>query len=113
MKRNITQYDFLRAFQEWTANDRHLSFSREALLEIYDILTDYEDSTGQELELDVVAICCEFTEYDNLDEACKAYEIDFHNDNYNEMTDDEKFDALNYDYRAWEIFNTERILIQE
>jgi hypothetical protein len=78
MKRNITQYDFLRAFQEWTANDRHLSFSREALLEIYDILTEYED-----------------------------------NDNYNEMTDDEKFDALNYDYRAWEVFNTGRILIQE
>lgn len=114
MKRNITQYDFLRAFQEWTANDRHLSFSREALLEIYDILTDYEDSTGQELELDVVAICCEFTEYDNLDEACKYYEIDdLTDDNYNEMTDDEKFDALNYNVRAWEIFNTERILVQQ
>ena len=108
MKRNITQYDFLRAFQEWTANDRHLSFSREALLEIYDILTEYEDSTGEELELDVVAICCEFTEYDNIDEAYEAYECSL-----NDMDFDSKFDALNYNVRAWEIFNTERILVQQ
>ena len=106
MKRNITEYDFLRAFQEWTANDRHLSFSREALLEIFDILTEYEESTGEEIELDVVAICCDFTEYDNINEACEAYDID-------DNGFDSKFDALNYDHRAWEVFNSKRILVQE
>lgn len=108
MKQTITQYDFLRAFQEWTANDRHLSFSREALLEIFDILTEYEECTPEhEIELDVVAICCDFTEYNNIDEACEAYGIDLPDHDH-----ESKLEALNYNLMAWEIFNTERILVQ-
>jgi len=116
MKRTINEYEFLRTFEEWTANDRNTQFSREALRQIYDILTEYEESTGEEIELDVVAICCSFTEYDNIEEACKAYEVDL-NDKYF----DSDFDALNYNVRAWEVFDGEtiycdrqrRILVQE
>ena len=108
MKRTINQYEFLRTFEEWTANDRNTQFSREALIEIFDILTEWEEGTGEEIELDVVAICCSFTEYDNIDEAYKAYECSL-----NDMDFDSKFDALNYNASAWEIFNTDRILVQE
>lgn len=108
MKRTINKYEFLRTFEEWTANDRNTQFSREALIEIFDILTEYEESTGEEIELDVVAICCEFTEYNNIDEACEAYETDLLDHNF-----DSKFDALNYSVRAWEVFNSDRILVQE
>jgi hypothetical protein len=32
-----------------------------------------EDETGTEIELDVIALCCDFTEYENLEEFNKEY----------------------------------------
>ena len=31
---------------------------------MFDHLQEYENDTGGELELDVIALCCDFTEYD-------------------------------------------------
>ena len=112
MKRTINEYEFLRTFEEWTANDRNTQFSREALIEIFDILTEWEESTGEEIELDVVGICCSFTEYDNLREAASQYDIDL-NDYPNDDQDDDLFDELNSYGLVWNIHNTERVLIQE
>jgi hypothetical protein len=43
---------------------------------LFDYLEEYEDSTGEELELDVIAICCEFTEFENLDDFWDNYDED-------------------------------------
>lgn len=104
----INEYEFLRTFKTWTANDRNRQFSHQALKEIFAILTEYEEDTGQEIELDVVAICCSFTEYDNIDEAYEAYECSL-----DDRVFDTKFDALNHVVRAYEVTNTNRILVQE
>jgi hypothetical protein len=39
------------------------AFSYEGLGALFEYLTEYEEDTGAELELDVVAICCDFDEY--------------------------------------------------
>ena len=36
-------------------------------------LEEYEESTGEELELDVIALCCDFTEYKNFKELQREY----------------------------------------
>ena len=61
MKQNINEYQFRRAFETSRPNN----FSYEGLKALFDYLEQYEEETGQELELDVIAICCDFTEYED------------------------------------------------
>lgn len=47
---------------EFARMGRKNQFSYDALGVLFDYLTDYEESTGEKLELDVIALCCEWTE---------------------------------------------------
>ena len=70
MKQTINSHDFIDAFRQ---HDRMDNFSYEGLHALFDYLEDYEDACGQEIELDVIAFCCEFTEYTNLEEFQSNY----------------------------------------
>tara|TARA_B100000900_G_C20441095_1_gene659067 strand:+ start:632 stop:883 length:252 start_codon:yes stop_codon:yes gene_type:complete len=52
-------------------------FSYEGLIALYDYLEQYEDDTGEQIELDVIALCCDFTEYENLEEFQGDYGEDY------------------------------------
>lgn len=39
-------------------------FSRDALNILYDYFDEYEESTGESIEFDLIAICCEYAESD-------------------------------------------------
>ena len=69
MKQTITKHDFRDAFQQIRPDN----FSYEGLGLLFDWLEDYEESTGVEIELDVIAICCEFCE-SSLDEIVEDYD---------------------------------------
>tara|TARA_R100001230_G_C5539955_1_gene71004 strand:- start:148 stop:450 length:303 start_codon:yes stop_codon:yes gene_type:complete len=74
VKKSVNEYDFLKAFKKCRPNN----FSRAGLFALYDYLEQYEDDTGEEIELDVIALCCEYAEYDSLEEFQKDYgEKDF------------------------------------
>jgi hypothetical protein len=85
MKTTVSKYDFERAFVD---ADRKENFSYEALGLLFDYFEDYEEETGQEIELDVIAICCEYSE-DNPDDIITNYSIDVEG-----MDDDEKIEAV-------------------
>jgi len=57
--KRVTENDFIRAFEDMGRED---NFSNEALEAIYEHLEEYSDCTGEPVELDVIAICCEFSE---------------------------------------------------
>ena len=78
MKQSINEYDFLKAFKECRPNN----FSRAGLFALYDYLKQLEDDIGEEIELDVIALCCEYAEYDSLAEFREDYGED-----YNTMQD--------------------------
>lgn len=61
MKQTINFSQFLDAFQ---SAGRGNQFSYEALRVLFDHLEQYEEDCGQEIELDVIALCCEFNELD-------------------------------------------------
>lgn len=65
-------YDFRREFERY---DRGNNFSDEGLEELF----DYYDSFPEPYELDVIEICCNWTEYETLEDFAKAYmdESDF------------------------------------
>ena len=71
MKQTINFYNFSDAFRK---ADRADQFTYEGQRAIFDYLEEYEDSTGEEVELDVVAICCEYMEYENLEEFHNIYD---------------------------------------
>ena len=71
MKTTVSVYDFRRAF-ETTRPD---NFSYEALGLMFDHFEELEQDTGEEIELDVVAICCEYTE-DTVENIAGNYDID-------------------------------------
>ena len=65
MKTTVYRGDFIDAFRMAGRQD---DFSYVGLKALYDSLIDYEESTGEEAELDVIALCCEFTEWNNITE---------------------------------------------
>jgi hypothetical protein len=72
MKTTVSRYDFERAFAD---ADRKENFSYEGLNALFDYLESYEEETGQEIELDVIALCCDYTE-DTVAEIARDYSID-------------------------------------
>ena len=60
MKQSITSvYQFRDAFRE--AN-RESQFSYDGLEVLFDYLEQLEQDTGEEIELDVIALCCDYAE---------------------------------------------------
>tara|TARA_R110000822_G_scaffold167908_2_gene308034 strand:- start:39 stop:368 length:330 start_codon:yes stop_codon:yes gene_type:complete len=71
MKTTVSVYDFHQAFKELRPNN----FSYAGLNILYDYFEEYERDTGEELEMDVIAICCDFTE-DTWQNIASSYDID-------------------------------------
>lgn len=69
MKTTLTTTD---AANELIA-DTHANWSRAGALALAEYLEEYEDSTGEEMEFDRVAIRCDFSEYDSALEAAEDY----------------------------------------
>ena len=70
MYTKINQNDFHDAFIHLNRETNFTYAGRDAL---YDYVTELEEDIGNEIELDVIAICCEYTEYADLEEFKKAY----------------------------------------
>ena len=71
MKTTVSFYDFRRDFEECRPNN----FSYVGLTILFEYLEEYEESTGEELEFDVIAICCDFTE-DSFQNIADQYGIE-------------------------------------
>ena len=71
MKQTVYFDDFKQAFKQM---GRENQFSYEGLTTLFDMLEEYEQDTGEELELDVIALCCDFSEYDSFKELTEAYD---------------------------------------
>ena len=71
MKQTINEYEFRNAFQ----NIRPDNFSYEGLNILFNTLEQYEVDTGEEVELDVIAFCCDYSEMDG-EEVRASYGID-------------------------------------
>ena len=67
----INEHDFINAFKSWdTYKD---SFSYDGLKALYEHLEEF-DGTELGIELDVVAIHSEYTEYESVDECLEEYD---------------------------------------
>ncbi len=70
MKRIITESDFI---DEFIAYDRENHFSYEGKEALYDYLTGIEEDANIEIELDVIDLCCSYSEYEDFEELQQDY----------------------------------------
>jgi hypothetical protein len=73
MKQTVHLEDFRNSFESLRPNN----FSYEGLAALFDYLENYEDDTGEELDLDVIAVCCDYTEYKTLEDFNKDFSKDY------------------------------------
>lgn len=85
----LSKSSFIDAFKQSSRKDQ---FSYEALKAIFDYLEEYSDSTGEPVELDIVAICCEWSEA-HWSDIAREYSIDL-NDFADDEDDDERIQAV-------------------
>ena len=68
MKTTVYENEFIKMFQDIRPNN----FSLGGLRRLYEGLTEFEQDTGEEIDLDVIAICCDFQEM-TMNEIIDAY----------------------------------------
>ena len=98
MKQSVNFEDFTKAFHDY---GRGTQFTYEGLKALFEHLEDYEDATSEEIELDVIALCCDFSEFDSLEALQENYrdieDMEDLNDNTIViMIDDTRFIIANY-----------------
>lgn len=71
MYKTVTENDFVRTFQDWEGRENQ--FTTEALRALYEYFEQYEEDTNEKIELDVIAICCEYSEFKSALEAAQEY----------------------------------------
>lgn len=74
MKIAVSLRMFKQAFRDY---GREEQFSEEGLEAMFEFIENMEADTGMEWELDVIALCCEFTEYDNIGEFNYDYDTEY------------------------------------
>ena len=82
----LDKYSFVRAFEESSRKDQ---FSHEALEVIYECLEYYSHDSGEDVELDIVAVCCEWAEM-TWQDVVQSYGLDLSFCD----TDEERIDAV-------------------
>ena len=70
MYQSVGFCDFTDAFRKM---DRKENFSYEGLKVLFDYLERLEEDMGEPIELDVIALCCEYMEIEDDEEAYAEY----------------------------------------
>jgi hypothetical protein len=68
MKQTINFSQFRDAFN---GSQYQNNFSYDGKIALFDYLEELEEDTGEEIELDIIALCCDYTEYDSAFDAAK------------------------------------------
>jgi len=71
MKTTVSLYDFRREFEQCRPDN----FSYQGLGILFEYFEEYENDTGEEMECDVIAICCDFSE-DSFENIADQYDIE-------------------------------------
>ena len=71
MKTTVSRFDFQDAFLR--SETYKNNFSYKGLNALFDYLEQCEEETGEEIDFDMVAICCDYSEFESATEAVEQY----------------------------------------
>ena len=102
MKEYVNEHTFRDRFMR--SDNYKNNFSYEGLHALFEYIEQVEDDIGEEFEFDMVGICCDYTEYDNIED----FNADYSNDDKVYTMDDIREETV-----VIEIPDTERFIIGE
>jgi hypothetical protein len=70
MYQTVSESDFHDAFHYVR---REENFSYEGRKALFNYLEEYEENGGEEIELDAIALCCDFAEFDDVPDFIDNY----------------------------------------
>ena len=73
MKATVTENEFVETIMRLRPDN----FPRAGLAALFDYITEWEGISEIEIEFDPIALCVEFTEYENLKEFHEAYSDEY------------------------------------
>jgi len=88
----VNEYDFTRAFETSGRSD---NFSYAGLRGLFEYLDNLSDDIGENIELDVIAICCEYSEM-TIQEVLDYYDHGLDVGIDNDQLVDDVMEYLNY-----------------
>lgn len=103
MKEQINFSVFCDRFKDM---NRDNNFSYDGKRVLYDYLIELEEDTGKEMELDIIAICCDYSEYENIEEYLNDY---YTTDEINEIWENHKQETEEETRNAFKIWLEEEI----
>ena len=89
MKQTVNFSTFQMAFEAIRPDN----FDYEGLSILFDYLEQYERDTGEEMELDVIGICCEWEQADHIGIA-ESYALEDKINGFAEMSFEERCEAI-------------------
>tara|TARA_R110000744_G_scaffold109286_1_gene206607 strand:+ start:231 stop:545 length:315 start_codon:yes stop_codon:yes gene_type:complete len=98
----VNKYEFIDAFNKMGRGEQ---FSHFGLIALFDYLEMLEDDIGEPIELDVIAICCEYSEYGDLE--------DYQNQNgFSQRYSDFTYESIADETTLIRIENTDGFIVQ-
>jgi len=70
MIKTINESEFIDSLLK----DDYPSWSYNGACALFEYLTDLEEDTGEQIEFDRIALRCDFSEYDNLEDILSQYD---------------------------------------
>ena len=68
MIKTITEWDFVNAFDQMNRSENFSVAGRKALFELF-------EEVSPDMELDPIAVCCDFSEYADINELKQDYPV--------------------------------------
>lgn len=74
-------------------------FSYEGFNALYDYLDEFSNCTGKDFKIDVIALCCDFTEYESWEEVYNNYAYSYNNESktFEELEEEGELD----EFKEW------------
>ena len=105
MKEYVNKYTFRNRFR---SSDNYANqFSTKGLDALFKYIEQVEDDIGEEFEFDMIGICCDYTEYDSLED----FNADYAGTPGNNCWKYEILDDIREETVVIEIPDTERFII--
>ena len=71
--KKVSFNDFLKEFKEYGRDEQ---FSYQGKKALFNYLNELGEDLGEPIELDIISLCCDFTEYSDLKEFIDDYGMD-------------------------------------